>query len=96
MADRLDATFTGFPACEPAVDRSEIGARGWNALAGDLPLPLPVLKLHATDPAGAPQAAAARAASWEAWGAFQLGMETERAAQTPRSVGIAVGTSRVC
>ena len=43
----LDATSKGFPqACAP-LRRSAIGAQGWNVLAGDLPLPLAVVKRDA-------------------------------------------------
>jgi D-serine dehydratase len=43
----LDATSKGFPqACGP-LRRSAIGAQGWNVLAGDLPLPLAVIKRDA-------------------------------------------------
>ncbi len=43
----LDATSKGFPhACAP-LRLSVIGAQGWNVLAGDLPLPLAVVKRDA-------------------------------------------------
>jgi D-serine dehydratase len=43
----LDATSKGFPqACAP-LRRSAIGAQGWNVLAGDLPLPIALIKRDA-------------------------------------------------
>ncbi len=39
----------GFPVHEAALDRDALVARGWNLLAGDLPLPLAVLKSSALD-----------------------------------------------
>jgi D-serine dehydratase len=41
--------FKGFPHDAPAVRRSAIAARGWNVLAGDLPLPIALLKRSAGD-----------------------------------------------
>ncbi len=43
----LDATFKGFPHGAPPLPRSQVGAQGWNVLAGDLPLPLAVLRRDA-------------------------------------------------
>ena len=43
----LDATSKGFPHRSPPLRRSAIGAQGWNVLAGDLPLPLAVVKRDA-------------------------------------------------
>jgi len=40
----IDASFKGFPHDSPALRRSQIGAQGWNVLAGDLPLPLAVIR----------------------------------------------------
>ena len=40
----LDATHKGIPHDSPPLRRSDIGAQGWNILAGDLPLPLAVIK----------------------------------------------------
>lgn len=40
----LDATSKGFPHGSPALRRSRIGQQGWNVLAGDLPLPLAVIR----------------------------------------------------
>jgi D-serine dehydratase len=40
----LDAASKGFPHHSPPLKRSQIGAQGWNVLAGDLPLPLAVIK----------------------------------------------------
>jgi D-serine dehydratase len=45
----IDATHKGFPAhCGP-LRRSAIGSQGWNVLAGDLPLPLAVIKRRELD-----------------------------------------------
>lgn len=43
----LDASCKGFPFTAPPCRVSDVGARGWNVLAGDLPLPLAVLKRSA-------------------------------------------------
>ena len=43
----LDASFKGFPHGSPPLRRSALGAQGWNVLAGDLPLPLAVLRASA-------------------------------------------------
>ena len=43
----LDATSKGFPQRSAPLRRSAIGAQGWNVLAGDLPLPLAVVKRDA-------------------------------------------------
>jgi D-serine dehydratase len=43
----LDATFKGYPPGAAPVRRSEVGAQGWNVLAGDLPLPLAVIRREA-------------------------------------------------
>ena len=40
----LGPGFKGYPALAPALRRSQVGGQGWNLLAGDLPLPLAVLK----------------------------------------------------
>ena len=40
----LDSAFKGWPHGAPPLRRSEVGAQGWNVLAGDLPLPLAVLR----------------------------------------------------
>ena len=40
----LDATFKGFPHGAAPLRRSQVGAQGWNVLAGDLPLPLAVIR----------------------------------------------------
>lgn len=40
----LDARDKGFPADAPPLRPEQIGAQGWQVLAGDLPLPLAVLK----------------------------------------------------
>ena len=39
----LGNSFKGYPRTQPPRRRSEVGAAGWNVLAGDLPLPLAVL-----------------------------------------------------
>jgi len=46
---RLDATFKGYPLTAPPCAGSGIGQRGWNVLAGDLPLPLAVLRRGALE-----------------------------------------------
>lgn len=43
----LDATHKGFPHHSPPLRRSQVGAQGWNLLAGDLPLPMAVIKREA-------------------------------------------------
>jgi D-serine dehydratase len=43
----LDARFKGYPGDAPPLRRSQIGAMGWNVLAGDLPLPLAVIRREA-------------------------------------------------
>lgn len=40
----LDPASKGFPSRSGPLRRSEIGAQGWNVLAGDLPLPLAVIR----------------------------------------------------
>ena len=45
----LSSSFKGYPRTQPPRRRSEIGAAGWNVLAGDLPLPLAVLKREALE-----------------------------------------------
>jgi D-serine dehydratase len=40
----LDASYKGYPPLAPPLRRSQVGAQGWNVLAGDLPLPLAVLR----------------------------------------------------
>ena len=40
----IDASHKGFPHHSPPLRRSQIGAQGWNVLAGDLPLPLAVVR----------------------------------------------------
>ncbi|MBT9595174.1 MAG: alanine racemase [Vitreoscilla sp.] len=39
--------FKGYPPAAPALRRSQVGAQGWNLLAGDLPLPLAVIRREA-------------------------------------------------
>jgi len=41
--------FKGYPQDHAALRRSQIGQAGWNVLAGDLPLPLAVLKRDALE-----------------------------------------------
>ena len=43
----LDASFKGFPHGVAPLRRSQVGAQGWNVLAGDLPLPLAVIRRDA-------------------------------------------------
>ena len=43
----LDATFKGFPHGAAPLPRSQVGAQGWNVLAGDLPLPMAVVRREA-------------------------------------------------
>lgn len=45
----LDASQKGFPHHSGPLRRSAIGAQGWNALRGDLPLPLAVIRRDALD-----------------------------------------------
>lgn len=45
----LDSRFKGFPRTAAPVRRSAIAQRGWNLLAGDLPLPVALLKREALD-----------------------------------------------
>ena len=52
-ADPLDPLlhggFKGYPLAAPPVRRSAIGMLGWNVLAGDLPLPLALLRREALE-----------------------------------------------
>ena len=45
----LDTQYKGYPRTAAPRRRSEISAAGWNMLAGDLPLPLAVLKREALE-----------------------------------------------
>ena len=45
----LDSRLKGFPHTHDAVRRSEIARTGWNVLAGDLPLPIALIKREALD-----------------------------------------------
>jgi D-serine dehydratase len=45
----LSDRFKGYPRTQAPRRRSEVGAAGWNVLAGDLPLPLAVLKREALE-----------------------------------------------
>ena len=40
----LDHRYKAYPADAPALRRSQVGEQGWNVLAGDLPLPLAVVR----------------------------------------------------
>src|SRR3989475_6785507 len=44
LAETLDAATKGFPPSGPALSISAIGAQHWRLLAGDLPLPLAVIR----------------------------------------------------
>ena len=45
----LGLRHKGYPRTQPPRRRSEVGVAGWNVLAGDLPLPLAVLKREALE-----------------------------------------------
>ena len=45
----LDSRLKGFPHTHDAVRRSAIGGLGWNVLAGDLPLPIALIRREALD-----------------------------------------------
>jgi D-serine dehydratase len=45
--DSLGPWLKGFPATQAPIDRASVARLGWNLLAGDLPLPLAVLKRDA-------------------------------------------------
>ncbi len=45
----LDARLKGFPHTHAPLRRSELATRGWNVLAGDLPLPIALIKRAALD-----------------------------------------------
>lgn len=47
MALWLDASLKGYPLTAAPCAAEDIGTRGWNVLAGDLPLPLAVLRRSA-------------------------------------------------
>jgi len=44
LAETLDATIKGYPLSARAMPMSAIGAQHWSVLAGDLPLPLAVIR----------------------------------------------------
>ncbi len=44
LAEMLDTSTKGYPLSSPATAISAIGARRWSVLAGDLPLPLAVIR----------------------------------------------------
>lgn len=45
----LDGGYKGYPHTQAARRRSAVGSAGWNLLAGDLPLPLALLKREALE-----------------------------------------------
>ncbi len=45
----LGVHLKGFPHTQPPLRRSDVAGRGWNVLAGDLPLPIAVLKREALE-----------------------------------------------
>jgi len=47
MSFVLDASFKGFPPTHAPLPADQIAAAGWNVLAGDLPLPLALIKRDA-------------------------------------------------
>src|SRR6266568_2599440 len=44
LSETLDAATKGYPLSGPALPISAIGAQRWSVLAGDLPLPLAVIR----------------------------------------------------
>ncbi|HWZ71300.1 MAG TPA: amino acid deaminase [Casimicrobiaceae bacterium] len=44
LSETLDATTKGYPLSSPSLSISEIGAQRWSVLAGDLPLPLALIR----------------------------------------------------
>src|SRR6266478_8248140 len=44
LSETLDAATKGYPLSSPALPISAIGAQRWSVLAGDLPLPLAVIR----------------------------------------------------
>src|SRR5450432_2635053 len=44
LSETLDPTTKGYPLSSPALPISAIGAQRWSVLAGDLPLPLAVIR----------------------------------------------------
>src|ERR1700688_2498696 len=44
LSETLDAGTKGYPLSGPALKISDIGAQRWRLLAGDLPLPLAVIR----------------------------------------------------
>ena len=44
LAETLDAATKGYPLSSPALPISAIGAQRWSLFAGDLPLPLAVIR----------------------------------------------------
>ena len=44
LSETLDASTKGYPLSSPALSISDIGAQRWSLVAGDLPLPLAVIR----------------------------------------------------
>src|SRR5256885_10704869 len=44
LSETLDASTKGYPLSSPALPLSALGAQRWSVLAGDLPLPLAVIR----------------------------------------------------
>src|SRR6266540_4440311 len=44
LSETLDASTKGYPLSSPALPISALGAQRWSVLAGDLPLPLAVIR----------------------------------------------------
>src|SRR5437016_1278193 len=44
LSETLDAATKGYPLSSPALPISALGAQRWSVLAGDLPLPLAVIR----------------------------------------------------
>jgi D-serine dehydratase len=44
LAEVLDPTIKGYPLSAPPLPLASVGEQGWNLLAGDLPLPLAVIR----------------------------------------------------
>src|ERR1700704_1679078 len=47
LSETLDAGTKGYPLSSPALKISDIGAQRWSLLAGDLPLPLALIRASA-------------------------------------------------
>ena len=46
---QLDARLKGYPHAQPPLRRSAIAAQNWNAISGDLPLPIALIRRDALD-----------------------------------------------